>query len=280
MQPGILILNLAPTGMVPTKELNPHVPIAVSDIVEDTKRCVELGASIVHLHARDEATGQPTHRKEVYARLIGSIREHCPDVVICVSLSGRNASDFAERSDPLDLAGDLKPDMASLTLASMNFSRTASVNSPEMIRRIAEKLSENNIKPELEVFDSGMINYARYLSEKKLLQPPFYFNFILGNIASAQAKPAPLGLMMAELPPDSLWVGGGIGAAQLPMNALGMLYGNGARVGLEDCLWLDGRRHRPASNVDLVKRAQDLARIFGRRFASPCEVRAALGLKC
>ena len=279
MQLEGLILNLAPTGMVPTKGLNPRVPITAAEIVEDTKRCIALGANIVHLHARDEATGQPTHRKEVYARLIGSIREHCPDVVICVSLSGRNAGVFEERSDPLNLTGDLKPDMASLTLASMNFSRAASVNSPEMINRLAEKLAETGIKPELEVFDSGMINYARYLGEKNLIRAPYYFNFILGNIASAQAKPAQLGLMMSELPPDSCWVGGGIGAAQLPMSAMGMLYGNGARVGLEDCLWLDGRREVPATNVDLVRRARELARLFGRRFATPLEVRVALGLR-
>jgi len=273
-----LILNLAPTGMVPTKGMNPHVPITTAEIVEDTIRCVALGVNIVHLHARDEATGQPTHRKESYARLIGSIREHCPDVVICVSLSGRAAGVFDERSDPLNLTGDLKPDMASLTLASMNFSRAASVNSPEMIRRIAERLAETDIKPELEVFDSGMINYARYLSEKNLIRPPFYFNFILGNIASAQAKPGQLGLMMSELPPDSFWVGGGVGAAQLPMNAMGMLYGHGVRVGLEDALWLDAGRSLPAANVDFVQRTKKMAQLFGRRLATPGEVRTALGL--
>jgi uncharacterized protein (DUF849 family) len=273
-----LILNLAPTGMVPTRGMTPHVPIAAAEIVEDAIRCVALGANIVHLHARDDATGQPTHRKEVYARLIGAIRERCPDVVICVSLSGRNTGDFAERSDPLNLTGDLKPDMASLTLSSMNFSRSASVNSPEMIRRIAEKLADTDIKPELEVFDSGMINYARYLGDRNLLRAPYYFNFILGNVASAQAKPAHLGLMISELPPDSCWAGGGVGAAQLPMNALGMLYGNGVRVGLEDSLWLDDGRSLPATNVDFVRRAQDMARLFGRRFATPREVRAALGL--
>lgn len=273
-----LILNVAPTGMVPSKAANPHVPIGAAEIVEDARRCVALGAGIVHLHARDEATGQPTHRKEAYARLIGGIREHCPDVVICVSLSGRSTVDVDERCDPLLLDGDLKPDMASLTLSSMNFSRSASVNAPEAIRRIAERLAERGIKPELEVFDGGMVHYARYLAEKGLLRPPHYFNFILGNIASAQARPAELGVMMGELPPDSLWTGGGIGAAQLTMNALGMLYGNGARIGLEDCLWLDDGRRVPATNPDLVRRAGELGRILGRRIATPREVRDALGL--
>ena len=273
-----LILNLAPTGVIPTKGMNPNVPVTAAAIAADTELCVALGANIVHLHARDEATGQPTHRKEIFARLIGSIRERCPDVVICVSLSGRVGGDFTERSDPLNLTGDLKPDMASLTLSSMNFSRSASVNSPDTIRRIAEKLAETGIKPELEVFDSGMINYARYLGERNLLRAPFYFNFILGNVATAQARPAQLGLMMSELPPDSFWVGGGIGAAQLPMTALGLLYGSGVRVGLEDCLWLDDRRSIPTSNVALVQRAQELARLLGRRFATPRQVRLALGL--
>ncbi|MDD5260511.1 MAG: 3-keto-5-aminohexanoate cleavage protein [Methylacidiphilales bacterium] len=272
-----LILNLAPTGMIPTKEMNAHVPISMPEIVEDVKQCVALGANILHLHARDEY-GQPTYKKEIYARLIGSIREVFPDIVICVSLSGRNFGAFEERSDPLGLTGDLKPDMGSLTLASMNFSRETSVNSPEMIRRLAERMAEAGIKPELEVFDTGMLNYARYLVDKGLIRPPLYFNFILGNIATAQATPAHLSLLMNELPPGSLWTGGGLGAAQLTMNAMGILYGNGVRLGLEDSLWLDVERRHPAANTDLVKRASSMAALFGKRIASQAEVRTALGL--
>lgn len=272
-----LIINLAPTGMVPTKAMSPHIPISVSEIVADAQRCVALGASILHLHARDEL-GQPTCQKEVYARLIGSIRETCPDVVICVSLSGRNVGSFEQRAAPLSLTGDLKPDMGSLTLASMNFSRAASVNSPEMIQQLAERMAEVGIKPELEVFDSGMVNYAHYLAERQLLQPPFYFNFILGNVATAQAKPAQLGLLMNELPPNSYWTGGGIGSAQLTMNTMGLLYGHGVRVGLEDYLWLDTERTHLASNMEMVQRIRDLAEVFGKRIASPQAVRIALDL--
>lgn len=272
-----LIINLAPTGMVPTKAMSPHVPISVPEIVKDAQRCVALGASILHLHARDEL-GHPTCQKEVYARLIGSLRETCPDVVICVSLSGRTAGSFEQRAAPLSLTGDLKPDMGSLTLASMNFSRAASVNSPEMIQKLAERMAEVGIKPELEVFDSGMVNYARYLAERQLLRPPFYFNFILGNVATAQAKPAQLGLLMNELPPNSYWTGGGVGSAQLAMNTMGLLYGHGVRVGLEDCLWLDMERTKLASNVEMVQRIRDLAEVFGKRIASSQEVRIALDL--
>jgi len=272
-----LIVNLAPTGMVPTKAMNPRTPISVYEIVEDAKRCIALGASMLHLHARDES-GQPTYKKEIYARLIGSIRETCPEVVICVSLSGRDFAGFEKRSDPLSLTGDLKPDMGSLTLASMNFSQAASVNTPEMIQRLAARMADVGIKPELEVFDSGMVNYALYLADRGLIQPPYYFNFILGNVATAQAKPAQLGLLINELPPNSYWTGGGIGAAQLAMNTMGIIYGNGVRVGLEDCLWLDPERQRPASNAELVQRVRDLVEVFGKRIASPTEVRVALGL--
>lgn len=273
-----IIVNLAPTGMVPTKAMNSHVPVSVAEIVEDAKLCVSLGVSMLHLHARDEA-GHPTYKKEIYARLIGSIRESCPDVVICVSLSGRDFGGFEERSDPLNLTGDLKPDMASLTLASMNFSQTASVNSPEMIQRLAGRMAEAGIKPELEVFDTGMVNYAHYLVQKGLIKPPHYFNLILGNIATAQAKPAHLGLMLSELPADSLWSGGGVGAAQLTMNTMGLLYGNGVRVGLEDYLWLDRERTLPASNAAMVRRVTELAAVFGKRVASAREVRLALDLR-
>lgn len=272
-----LIINLAPTGIVPTKEMNPHTPVSIREIVEDAKRCVALGASILHLHARDEQ-GQPTYRKEIYARLIGSIREACPEAIICVSLSGRTSETFEQRADVLFLSGDLKPDMASLTLASMNFHHAASVNSPEMIQRLAERMTESGIKPELEIFDSGMVNYACYLADRGIIQPPFYFNFIFGNVATAQAKPLQVGLLMSELPPGSLWTGGGIGAFQLEMNIMGMLYGNGVRVGLEDNLWLDPERKHLASNVQLMQRVRDAAGLLGKRIATPLETRKALGL--
>jgi uncharacterized protein (DUF849 family) len=245
--------------------------------VEDAKRCAALGVSIVHLHARD-GNGMPTYHKEIYGRLIGAIRESCPDIIICVSLSGRVFSEFEQRIDPLLLQGDLKPDMASLTLSSMNFSQMASINSPEMIRRLVERMAEADIKPELEIFDVGMLNYASFLADRGLIKPPFYFNLLLGNIANAQAKPSHLGLMLSELPADSYWSGGSVGPAQLAMNTMGILFGNGVRVGLEDYLWLDTERKQLASNILMVERIVELAGLLGREVATPMEVRAALRL--
>lgn len=271
------IINLTPTGLMATRAQTPHVPLTVKEIVADVCRCVGLGANMVHLHARDRQ-GRPTYRRENYARLIGGIRERFPDLPLCVSLSGRTFTRFEERADPLRLRGDLKPDLASLTLGSLNFSREASVTSPEMIRRLAERLAETGVKPELEVFDLGMLNYAHYLIDRGLLRPPHYFNLILGNVATAQARPAHLGQLLAELPQDSLWTAAGLGRHQLPMNTLGLLFGAGVRVGIEDNLWFDAERLEPATNAMLVDRVVRLAGILGRPLASPGEVRALLGL--
>lgn len=276
--PGKLLLNLAPTGMVPTRQMSPWVPITPEEIVANAVAAAAMGVNIVHIHARDEA-GVPTYRKEAYSRIIDGIRERCPDLVICVSLSGRTFGSFEERSDPLRLTGDVAPDMASLTLSSMNFAKVESVNSPDMIWRLADLMGEKGIKPELEAFDAGMVNYAGYLADRDIIRPPFYFNFLLGNVSSAQVKPAHLGLMMSELPPHSYWCGAGLGARQLDANMLGLLFGNGARVGLEDYLWLDSERRHPARNEDMVRRVVDLATLLDRRFATPGETREMLGLR-
>ncbi len=272
-----VIVNLCPTGMVPDKTMTPHVPVSPAEIIEDVLGCIERGANLVHLHARDEA-GRPHYSREIYARQIAGIRAVHPDIPICVSLSGRNFGEFAQRSDPLHLDGDLRPDMGSLTLSSLNFSGQASVNSPEMVRKLAETMLERGIKPELEVFDAGMVNYAHYLIGKGALQPPFYFNILLGNLAGAQAAPAQLAAIVAELPDDSIWCLAGIGRQQLTANTLGLLFGDGVRVGIEDNIWYDEARTRLATNADLVERMTRAAALLERPIATPAEVRSRLGI--
>jgi uncharacterized protein (DUF849 family) len=272
-----IIINLCPTGMVPDRAMTPHVPLTPGEIIGDVLGCIERGANLVHLHARDEA-GRPHFSREIYARQIAGIREAHPDVTICVSLSGRNFGEFSQRSDPLRLAGDLRPDMGSLTLSSLNFSGQASVNAPEMVRKLAEAMRERDIKPELEVFDAGMVNYAHYLIGKGVLQPPFYFNILLGNLAGAQAAPAQLAAILAELPDDSIWCLAGIGRQQLTANTLGLLFGDGVRVGLEDNIWYDDARTRLATNAELVERVARAAALLERPIATAAEVRARLGI--
>jgi uncharacterized protein (DUF849 family) len=272
-----LIINLAPTGMIPTKKMTPHVPVHPDEVVHDVLSCVPLGVSMVHLHARDEQ-GEPTYKRSLYERMITPIRESHPDTVIVVTTSGRTFSEFDQRADPLQLTGDAKPDMGSLTLSSLNFNKVASVNSPDMIMRLAETMQTKGIKPELEVFDLGMVNFAHYLIKKGLLEPPYYFNILLGNIAAAQAKLLHLGLIVSELPQPCFWSVAGVGDAQLDMNCIGAISGSGIRIGLEDTIWFDGKRTILATNRMLVERMRKIIDTLGRPVASGYDVRDMLNL--
>ncbi|MBI3999611.1 MAG: 3-keto-5-aminohexanoate cleavage protein [Candidatus Omnitrophica bacterium] len=274
-----LIVNFTPTGMIPTKEMTPHIPITVNEIVEDVHRAVELGITMVHLHARDEVTGKPTYQAKLFARIIAGIRSFAKDLIICVSLSGRNFKEFGQRAEPLLLDGDLKPDMGSLTLGSVNFNHEASVNSPEMIQKLANEMKKRGILPELEAFDIGMINYAKYLEKKDLLELPHYINLLLGNIACAQADLMHVGVMVRDLPKGSIWSLAGIGNAQLMMNSLGIASGGGVRVGLEDNIWYSAERTRLATNSDLLRRIHRLAEANERKVMTPAELRKRLNLQ-
>ena len=169
--------------------------------------------------------------------------------------------------------------MASLTLSSLNFNNEASINSPQTIQMLAKMMMERGIKPELEAFDMGMINYAKYLCTKSLLELPLYFNLIFGNIACAQANILNLGMIINELPAGSIWSAGGVGDAQLKMNVCAMINGGGVRVGLEDNIWLTPKRDKLASNMDLLKRIYLMSQSLELEIASPKEVRSCLGLK-
>jgi 3-keto-5-aminohexanoate cleavage enzyme len=274
-----LIINLTPTGMIPTKKMTPHVPVSVKEIIEDVHRAVEVGITMVHLHARDETTGEPTYKAEIYDRIIAGIRSFAPELIICVSLSGRTFSEFQKRAEVLQLEGKDKPDMGSLTLSSVNFNKQASVNTPDIIQALAHELKNRSVLAELEAFDSGMINYAKYLEGKRLLEPPHYFNLILGNIACAQADLLHAGVMLRDLPPDSFWSLGGVGDYQLMMNSIAIAAGGGVRVGLEDDIWYDTARTRLARNIDLVRRIHHLAEANEREIMPSTELRKLLKLE-
>lgn len=273
------ILNFTPTGMIPTKDMTSFVPISTKEIIEQVNDAAKLGANMIHLHARDPKTGLPTYKKDLYAEMIKGIRNENPDIIICVSLSGRNFNELSKRSEALDISGDLKPDFGSLTLSSLNFNKMESVNSPEMIQNLAKMMLQKEIKPELEAFDLGMINYAKYLIKKNLIKPPYYFNLILGNIACAQADMMHLGLMIKELPDKSIWAAGGIGETQLTMNSMALVAGGGIRIGLEDNIFFDNKRTKLATNEMLIKRILKISDALGLEPYSHLEARDVLGLK-
>lgn len=274
-----VIINFAPTGLIPVKKDTPHVPVTVEEIIADVRSAYEAGITMVHLHARHPDTGEPEYHKEIYAKMIEGIRVFAPDLVICVSTSGRVFNTFETRAEVLQLSGWLKPDMASLTLSSLNFNQKASINEPEMIRALAEEMKQRGIKPELEIFDLGMANYMNYLIRKKMLEPPYYANLILGNIACAQPDLLHIGCIIHDLPKETTISMGGVGNAQLSVNSLAISMGYGVRVGIEDNVWYDGGRSHLATNRELLDRILTIATANDRKVMAPGELRARLGLQ-
>jgi uncharacterized protein (DUF849 family) len=263
--------------MVPRRRDGIAVPEQPLQIADTVRSAIAAGASCVHLHARD-ADGEPTYLRERYREVVLAVRAVDPDVVISVSTSGRVHGTFEARSDVLQLDGAARPDLASLTLGSMNFPTQASVNSPEMIQRLAHAMRERGIVPELEIFDFGMIDYAHYLIQRGVLAPPFVCNILLGSLGTSAATPLNLAQMVERLPRGTFWQAAGIGRFQWPMNALGVVTGGHVRTGLEDSLYFDDTKETPASNEALVRRVAELASAFGRRLADPAHARHLMGL--
>jgi uncharacterized protein (DUF849 family) len=263
-----LIINFAPTGMKPTKDWTPYVPITPNEIIEDVHRAYDLGITIVHLHARNEETEEPVHEASAYEKIITGIKKHCKDLLICITTSGRKFGEFEKRSEALEL----KPDMASLTLSSLNFLNDASTSSPQMIQKLAIKMNEYGVHPELECFDGGMVNYGKYLIRKEILKPPFYWNLLFGNIFSAQPNMATMGTTIRDLPPDSIYSLAGLGGSQLKVAVHAIASGSpGVRIGLEDNVYYDAGKKIFAKNYQLLERVHKVAEIFERKVMSPKE---------
>lgn len=272
-----LIINLAPTGMVPTRADTPHVPLTPDEVAADVRRCRDAGASIVHLHPRDEA-GEPTQSPERAAAFIAAVRAAAPDIVVGITTSGRRQPELDARAAVLDLDGPVRPEMASLTLGSLNFPKQASVNAPATIQGLAERMRERGIVPEWEVFDFGMLDYAVYLRGRGLLGDPVYVNLLLGSLGTLAATPLNLALLVERLPAGATWSATGIGRFQLAINRLAIAMGGHVRVGLEDNLWFDDARTDLATNPRLVERLVRVARAMGREPATPDQVRERLGI--
>jgi len=240
------IINFTPTGIMPTTE-NSHAPLQPNEIIEDVHQAFELGITLVHIHARD-IDDSNTYKKKVFSEIFDGIRKHCPDLVICASLSGRLFPEFEKRSEVLELY----PDMGSLTMSSINFPKSASMNAPDMMKKLIEKMDKFGVTPEIECFDSGMLNYANYLLRKGIIKRPAYINVIFGNLFNAQADVASISSVINNLPDDVFTCFGGIGKEQLKMNIMGLLYVDGIRIGLEDNFYYHDKEK--TTNIELLKR--------------------------
>ena len=241
------IINFTPTGTQTTRD-NSYAPLIPNEIIESVHEANELGISIVHLHARDEITLENTYKKEVYQKIIEGIKKYCPELLICVSLTGRNFPELEKRSEVLQLL----PDMGSLTMSSLNFPSGTSVNQPDMILSLIDEMNKYGVQPEIECFDTGMLNYTNYLISKGKLTPPYHINFILGNIYNGQCDLSNLSSIKTNLPSNSYVCLGGIGTQQLKSNLYGLLDFDGIRVGLEDNLYFKNKEK--TTNIELLKR--------------------------
>jgi len=242
------IINFTPTGTQPTKE-NSLAPLELNEIIEEVHQAYEIGISITHIHARDPETFSNTYKKEIYGQIIQGIRKYCPELLVCASLTGRNFPELSQRTEVLECL----PDMGSLTMSSLNFPSGTSTNQPKMILDLISKMGEYGVQPEIECFDSGMVNYTKYLISKNILKPPFYMNVILGNIYSAQSDLSSLAAIKSAIPHNVTTCIGGIGNQQLKSNIIGLLEFDGIRIGLEDNLYYKGKIK--ATNIELLKRA-------------------------
>jgi len=266
-----LIIQLAPTGMVPNKTDTPYVPITPEEIIEDTVKAYKKGVSFVHIHARDER-GLPTFKKEFFHQIFEGIRKKCPGIIICATTSGRFDRDLCHRTEVLEL----EPEMASLTLGSVNFPNNPSINTIEDIRFIAKAMESHGVKPELEIFEPGFIGMAKYLLEKGYLSQPLHFNLLLGTPGGFPAGIRDLLYLVESLPEGSTWSAAGIGKYQLNINSAAILMGGHVRVGLEDSIYYDYRKRILATNEQLASRIAAIANELGREIASPRVAREIL----
>lgn len=267
-----LIVTLAPTGNVPTKELNPNTPITVDEIVEDIKKCKELGVSVAHIHVRDK-DGNPTSDRDLFEKVLKKLDEENVDIIKQVSTGargGENTVDF--RGQMLDLNAH----MASLSTGSSNFPNSVNANSPELIKALAEKMYVNNIKPEIEAFDVGMISNAKKFLKKGILKEPLHFNLVMNVPGSIEGTPKNLMFMIDSLPEGSTFTVSGIGKSQVQMLTMAIVSGGHVRTGLEDILEIE--KGVPASNMELVERVVNIAKAVGRPIATTAEAKEILGL--
>lgn len=269
-----VIITVAITGALPRKKDNPAVPVTPSEQIESTHEAFEAGASLVHIHVRnDDET--PSSAPEKFALVQEGVRKYCPGMIIQFSTGGRGREQAARGAMLY-----LKPDMASLATGSVNFPASIYENPPEFVEGLARTMLESGIKPEIEVFDLAMLYNAASLVRKGLLADPPHVQFVLGIPNALPARRSVFDFLRSEIAdvmPKATWVAAGIGRAQWDVNQWCLETGGHCRTGLEDNVKFDQSR-LAASNAELVKKIVDVCAQYGRSIASPAQARQILGL--
>jgi len=269
-----LIITVGITGSRITRQQTPHIPILPEEIAQSGIEAWRAGASILHIHVRDPKTGLGAQDLSVFKEVVDRIRSET-DVILCLTTSGipgRNL-EFRERLVPLSL----NPELVSFDAGSINMRENVFLNPPEFLELLAKETLEKGIKPELEVFEVGMVETCiRYL-EKGLLKPPLHFQFVLGVFGGMPATAKSLLHLSEIVPVGSTWSVIGIGPGQLPMAMIAMTMGGHVRVGLEDNIFYS-RGVLAKTNAELVERIVRISKEFGREVATPDETRKILSL--
>jgi len=269
-----LIITAAICGAEVTKEHNSSLPYTVEEIGIEAEKAYKAGASIIHLHVRED-DGTPTQNKERFRACIKEIQKRCPDVIIQPSTGGAVGMSNEERLQTVDLS----PEMATLDCGTCNFGGDeVFVNTENTIKEFGEKMIKLGVKPEVEVFDKGMIDMAIRLQKKGFIKSPMHFNFVLGVNGGISASPRDLVFMAGSIPSESTFTVSGIGRNEFPMAAMAIIMGGHVRVGYEDNVYLS-KGILAKSNGELVSKVVRLASELGREIANPNETRKILGLK-
>ncbi|HLQ84608.1 MAG TPA: 3-keto-5-aminohexanoate cleavage protein [Salinisphaeraceae bacterium] len=270
-----VIIAVAITGSVPRQKDNPAVPVTVTEQIESTHACFEAGASLAHIHVRNKDES-PSSDPALFAEVQAGIRKHCPGMIIQFSTGGRGREQAARGA----MLG-LRPDMASLATGSVNFPTSIYENPPDFVQGLATTMQENDIKPEVEVFDLAMLYNAAELVKKGLLGDSPHVQFVLGIRNAMPARRSIFDFLRSELAavlPKATWVAAGVGRHQWEVNQWCLATGGHCRTGLEDNIRYSKDR-LAASNAELVSRIVQACPEHGRRPATAAEARSILGLQ-
>lgn len=266
-----VIITVATTGPVATKNDNPSLPTSPEEISKEVAQAYAEGAAVAHLHFRD-AAGRPTADLAVAERTVGLIRDVCP-ILIQISTGVGLGVEFADRERLVEL----RPQMATLNPCTMSFGDGEFRNPPPDVRRLAARMQELDVKPEMEVYDIGHLDACRRLIDEGLISGTPQFSIVLGVRGGAAATPANLHALVGRLPEGAVWQIIAIGRANLQLTAMGLAMGGNARAGLEDTLFLRKGELSPG-NAPLVRRTVELARALDLSIASVDEAAQALQL--
>jgi len=266
-----LIITVAPTGGQTTRKHSPYVPLSPKEIADSVYEAWQEGASIAHIHVRDQ-NGHPTLNLDTFSEVVDRIRDKC-DIIINLTTAG--AVDMSDE-DRLRVC-ELRPEMATFDAGSTNFGSGVFLNSPNFLERLAVNFKNYKIKPEIEIFDVGMIDNALRIAKKELIEAPFHFQFVLGIQGGMPATPKNLLFLTESIPEGSTWSALGASKNQLAINTMSIINGGHVRVGMEDSVYLR-KGELARTNVQFVERIVDLSRTLGREIATPNEARRILGL--